>query len=624
MDKILTPIDNLVSNIGKFFISRPRLAASSVLLLILMIFFIGSFNDSPNKAQKITIPPIPTDTGLENPPETGKSVLEANNVAKAPEFQEVEVKKGDTLAQIFKREHIPAKDLQKIVALGPKVKTLKRLKPGETLLIQTDTEQGLLLLQYKHDGRWLVVERQEKKFVARWQDQAAQTVVIAPEKEDILNDVFPDNPATAAPQIEEDAAPDSPWLAAKVQAGQNLSDIFAQLNLSATDLHRIMAVGKNTRPLKKIKPNQSLYFMTDADHRLQKMVYVKDEFNALIITRASEKKFRANWQPVPKDIAQLNKAIPTPPVTETESHEVTQVFAASTGDDHLGTASGEKKSLVKSGFQFLSGKVQSSLSRDAKRAGLGEKQIQELVGMFRNINLKKLSRSGDFRVLKASTGEIVAAELTYNGKTYQVVRFTDPKGRTNYYTPDGRNIQQSLSRAPLKYTYISSRFSRHRWQPILGFFRPHLGVDYVAPQGTPIKAAGEGKIIFMGTKSGYGKTIILKHANQYSTLYAHLSRYGKDMRVGKYVTAKDTIGYVGRTGLATGSHLHYEIHRRNVAENPLTVPLPGGTVIAKAYRKDFFANVKVLTDELNVRKQEQEQANQVKLTQQNAVATQVN
>ncbi len=272
-----------------------------------------------------------------------------------------------------------------------------------------------------------------------------------------------------------------------------------------------------------------------------------------------------------------------------------------TANNEAITTPPNKPSLVKSGLEFLSGKIQNSLSRDAKRAGLGEKQIQELVNMFRNINLKKLSRSGNFSVLKkSSTGDIIAAELTYNGKTYQVIRFTDPKGRTSYYTPDGRSIQQSISRAPLKYTYISSYYSKHRWQPILHFFRPHLGVDYKAPEGTPVKAAGAGRVAFVGDKSGYGRTVIIKHQGSYRTLYAHLSRYGKGIHTGKTVTQNDVIGYVGHTGLATGPHLHYEIHRNSVAENPLTVPLPGGSIIPKAYRKDFFANVKSLIEQLNI------------------------
>ncbi len=134
---------------------------------------------------------------------------------------------------------------------------------------------------------------------------------------------------------------------------------------------------------------------------------------------------------------------------------------------------------------------------------------------------------------------------------------------------------------------ISSRFTRARWHPVLGKKRPHRGVDYSAKIGTPIKAAGDGKIIHRGRKGGYGRTVIIQHGQRYTTLYAHLSRYNKKAKSGSRVKQGQIIGYVGKSGLATGPHLHYEFRVNGVHRNPLTVKVPDDQPIAKKYRADF-------------------------------------
>ncbi|MEW8346988.1 MAG: M23 family metallopeptidase, partial [Candidatus Thiodiazotropha taylori] len=159
---------------------------------------------------------------------------------------------------------------------------------------------------------------------------------------------------------------------------------------------------------------------------------------------------------------------------------------------------------------------------------------------------------------------------------------------------------KAFLRAPVDFRRISSRFTRERYHPVLGKKRPHRGVDYAAKTGTPIKASGDGKVIFRGKKGGYGKTVIIQHGQTYTTLYAHLSRYNKKSRKGTRVKQGQVIGYVGKTGLATGPHLHYEFRVNGVHRNPLTVKLPAAKPIAKKYRDDFMIKIQPFISKLEL------------------------
>ncbi len=191
---------------------------------------------------------------------------------------------------------------------------------------------------------------------------------------------------------------------------------------------------------------------------------------------------------------------------------------------------------------------------------------------------------------KLRDGDILAAEFNNRGKRYRAIRYQDPRGRTEYYSPDGKNMRKAFLRTPVAFTRISSRFSLGRKHPILHHIRAHKGVDYAAPRGTPIKATGDGKIVFRGRKGGYGNTIIIQHGGRYSTLYAHMSRFARSLRTGRRVRQGQVIGYVGSTGLATGPHLHYEFRINGAHHNPLTVRLPDASPLPRKYRRNFKAS----------------------------------
>jgi murein DD-endopeptidase MepM/ murein hydrolase activator NlpD len=187
----------------------------------------------------------------------------------------------------------------------------------------------------------------------------------------------------------------------------------------------------------------------------------------------------------------------------------------------------------------------------------------------------------------------LSAEFINNGKTYRAVYYTDPRGVTDYFSPDGKSMRKAFLRSPVEFARVSSRFSNKRWHPVLAKWRSHKGVDYAAKRGTPIRASGDGKISFVGRKGGFGRAIFIQHGGRYTTVYGHLNGYARGIRSGKRVKQGQTIGYVGSSGLATGSHLHYEFRVNGVHRNPLTVKLPAAKPVHASYLSHFEENTQV-------------------------------
>jgi len=255
------------------------------------------------------------------------------------------------------------------------------------------------------------------------------------------------------------------------------------------------------------------------------------------------------------------------------------------------------------------GIINSSLFESAVAAGLSDKIIMNIAGIFAwDVDFVLDIRQGDNYYVQfeeiwqdgeyVSDGEIIAAEFNNNGRTIQAIRFVDDNAHSAYFTPSGDSVRKAFIRAPVDFTRISSNFNPNRKHPILNRIRAHRGVDYAAPRGTPIKASGDGKIIFRGTKSGYGKTVILQHGGNITTLYAHMSSYVLKLGVGKRVKQGQTIGFVGKTGLATANHLHYEYRLNGVHRNPRTVDLPDADPIDEQYREKFMAVAAPILKEL--------------------------
>ena len=372
------------------------------------------------------------------------------------------------------------------------------------------------------------------------------------------------NSAPPVVTIEEENETARPWVTVKVKRGDALAMIFKRQNLSPLDLHKIMALGKITSTLKSLRPDQIFRFQLDENGQLNALEYEINQLEALLVSRLPDGNFEA-------------RAI---------QHTL---------DKRIG---------------FSAGSIRSSLFEAGKEAGMTDALIMELVGIFGwDIDFALDIRNGDnFALLheeqflegeKVRNGPIVAAEFTSQGRTYRAVRYTDANGRTDYYTPDGHSMRKAFLRTPVDFRRISSRFGK-RHHPTLNKMKMHKGVDYAASRGTPIKAAGDGKIIFQGRKGGYGRVVIIQHGGRYSTLYAHMHRFKKGMYVGKRVKQGDIIGYVGSTGRATGPHLHYEFRVNGTHRNPLTVKLPDAAPIPHEYRQDFELKTSGLLSQLDM------------------------
>jgi len=184
-------------------------------------------------------------------------------------------------------------------------------------------------------------------------------------------------------------------------------------------------------------------------------------------------------------------------------------------------------------------------------------------------------------------GSILAAEFTNDGKAYRAFRYEGPDGRTGYYDEAGKSLQRSFLKAPLSYRRISSGFTNSRRHPILKIRRPHRGVDYVAPRGTPVSALGDGTIQFAGYKGANGNLVILRHPKGFTTYYGHLHKIRKGIRRGARVAQGDVIGYVGSTGRTTGPHLHFQMKKGNRIINPLRVDVPRSSGIPKNLLADY-------------------------------------
>ena len=287
--------------------------------------------------------------------------------------------------------------------------------------------------------------------------------------------------------------------------------------------------------------------------------------------------------------------------------ELTSSLKVSRGDDRFEAEIVDRPIDVRRRTAY--GRIDTSLFESAADAGLSANTIMNLAGIFAwDVDFVLDIRTGDNYYLLfeeiwqdgqyVSDGEIVAAEFNNNGRTYRAIRYIDKDGRTDYFTPEGLSVRKAFIRAPVDFTRISSSFNPRRRHPILNTIRAHKGVDYAAPRGTAIKAAGDGKVIFRGVKGGYGNAVILQHGGNITTLYAHMSGFAKSAPLGSRVKQGQTIGFVGKSGLATAPHLHYEYRLNGVHRNPRTVALPQADPIKQEFMSDFLAKAEPILDEL--------------------------
>lgn len=245
---------------------------------------------------------------------------------------------------------------------------------------------------------------------------------------------------------------------------------------------------------------------------------------------------------------------------------------------------GEEQTGLETHVEMRSGEIRQTLFGATDAAGIPDSVASKLAEIFgTEIDFTRDLRRGDrFNVIYETisdrgmpvrTGRILAAEFVNQGTAHVVVLHSDEDNGDAYYTPDGRSLDHAFLRYPLEFSRISSGFGK-RLHPIHKSWRSHNGTDFAAPRGTPVKAASNGKVAFVGSQGGYGNIVILQHQERYETAYAHLHGFASGLRKGDKVRQGDVIGYVGSTGWSTGNHLHYEIRIAGQAKDPMQIALP--------------------------------------------------
>nr|WP_251068247.1 peptidoglycan DD-metalloendopeptidase family protein [Marinobacter sp. C7] len=349
-----------------------------------------------------------------------------------------------------------------------------------------------------------------------------------------------EQPAKEAPQETVAAVPAEPqldWQTFEIKSGDTLSSLFKKAGFNDGIMLSVIHGEGEAEELQRLYAGETIRFATDESGALAAVELERNLLETLKITR-SEQGFSGK--------------------TDMREPEARPAFA--------------------------SGVIDGSLYLAAREAGMNDRLTMELAGIFGwDIDFVYDVRKGDrFEVVyeelyldgeKFDTGRILSARFVNRGEENLAVLYTDSNGESDYYTPEGKSMRKAFLRTPIN-ARVSSSFNLQRRHPVLDVVRPHEGTDYAAPPGTPIKAAGNGTVRFAGWKGGYGRTIILQHGNNITTLYAHMKGLARGMKKGVRVKQGQTIGYLGSSGMVTGPHLHYEFRLNGSPRNSRTVNLP--------------------------------------------------
>lgn len=381
-------------------------------------------------------------------------------------------------------------------------------------------------------------------------------------QEPLLDPAIDDLPAVESAEAAAPRAAPFEFVAVTIGRNDTLDQIFRALQLKLSDLAELRSLPDVRKSLDMIRPGDVIQ-LTHLDGEIKSLTRRIDETATLSVTRAE------------------------------------QGFSANIVENPLET-----------GERVLRGTVDSSLYVAVNAAGGTNRLAVGLADVFKyDIDFVNQVQPGDSFIVAHEQvfqdgefirdGDILAAEFTNSGKTWRAVRYVGPNGRADYYTPDGRPVRKAFLRYPVDYARISSGFSLARRHPVLNRVRAHKGIDFAAATGTPIKAAGAGRIVSRGRNGGYGNVVVIAHSGGITTLYGHMSRFAKGQKVGDRVHQGQVIGYVGMTGLASGPHVHYEYRVNGVHKNPAKVTMPKADPIPESLMDDFRAQTAPLLARLD-------------------------
>jgi murein DD-endopeptidase MepM/ murein hydrolase activator NlpD len=351
-----------------------------------------------------------------------------------------------------------------------------------------------------------------------------------------------------------------------VSKGDTLSTLFSKAGLSTNDLHEAVNSSKDAKRFSRLDVGQVLEFNLSASGKLQRLQSKLSDLESISLDKTA------------------------------------QGYAF-------------KREMVKPDLRttYTRGTINSSLSQSAQTAGLPHSVTMDMASVFAyDIDFSEDIRQGDeFELVyeqkvindkTVGTGNILSARFTNRGKIFTAVRYTNKQGVTSYYTAEGNSMRKAFIRSPVDFARISSGFSMGRRHPILNKIRAHKGIDYAAARGTPIKAAGDGRVTLAGRHGGYGNAVVIQHGNSYKTLYGHMQGFAKGVRTGSSVKQGQIIGYIGTTGLSTGPHLHYEFQVNGRHVNPLSIKTAMADPIAKAEKQRFLQQSQPLVARMNQEK----------------------
>ena len=348
---------------------------------------------------------------------------------------------------------------------------------------------------------------------------------------------------------------EKPWIEVQVKSGDSLSTIFSRANLTPQDLHELLTTAPKAKALNKIRPGQKLAFQIDDSGELEAMSYQLDKLNSLVFERGVT-------------------GFGTTELAETP--EIRQRVASAT--------------------------ITSSLYKAAQDAGVNQSIIMELANIFGGVlDFVYDVRKDDYFIViyeelylhgeNLGSGQILAAQYFNQGRSFEAYRYVNTRGEIDYFSESGESMRKAFLRAPLDFTRISSGFNPRRLHPVFKTVRPHRGIDYAAPRGTPVYAAGDGRVAAAGYSKANGNYVFIKHGEAYMTKYLHLHK--RAVSKGERVRQRETIGWVGSTGYATGPHLHYEFLVNGVHRNPATIvtKLPPPTKVNSGEMPTFEAQI---------------------------------
>jgi len=364
------------------------------------------------------------------------------------------------------------------------------------------------------------------------------------------------------PPIKEDADAVTYWREERIQRGDTIGSLLSRAGVNDGPAMQYLRADPDARPLYQLRPGRAVQVAVDEEGQLLALRFITNTGDRLVIERA-DGGFRAA------------RSVPVEEIRTT----------------------------------LRSGEIDSSLFAAADAAGIPDRVIGALSDVFSGeIDFYHDVQRGDrFSVVyemryvdgePAGAGRVLAAEFVNRGMPHRAFYWRDADGTGNYYTDIGRNARNAFLRSPMELTRITSGFTMARFHPVLQDWREHKGVDYAAPQGTPVRVTADGVVTYAGWQNGYGNVIFIRHQGAYSTVYGHMSRFADDIKVGSRVGQGDTIGFVGMTGWATGPHLHYEFRVGDQPVDPMSAAVPNASPLSAERLPEFRAAILPLVDSL--------------------------